>query len=253
MKSTKFDSIQTRSAGPDAAIAAVPAPTVTAAETNGAEPTDSAPPLSDDPGVFTRANRFIERVIERVRSDSPKLTGLDATAAAVVESQGGRYVFAEIPEVGGLKELQATHKRTRKYIEAHLPEAAKIAFTKHHNKTLQESIHDGSAQEGWTFKDFDEDYAQKRDAAKNELHRIYLEAFAIAQPICKRYCAIATKFAQELEDGERERHENFGVPYKQASALVLEIRKTVKYVAARSVKQEFCSSSPRELVPFLDL
>ena len=103
-----------------------------------------------------------------------------------------------------------------------------------HVASLAVKLAEGNASVGdddaWNFEEFANDYQIKLAALKSEMHKIEVEAAAIAQPIRHRFFHAVNQLADILEGPGRSTAENFGVPYKPCN-VVLMLRKAAAVAA----------------------
>jgi len=195
---------------------------------------------------------YLVRAIDRAMSASPKRDSWAQTCYALLDTSGGMQLVCGQKTFQKLHDWQTAYDNCISAINAHTSIEAKKAWLEN-SKALASAISAGTLaqHDGWTLEDWEQDYDSKVRAAHGEMQRIYSEALPACQEICSRFVAVANRKAEYLETNERERHENFGVPYAPSN-LILAFRKAIKVAESRTVERPGGNTSPRSMLPYLD-
>jgi len=195
---------------------------------------------------------YLVRAIDRALSANPKRDSWAQTCYTLLDTSGGMQLVCSQKTFQKLRDWEAGHQRCIEVVNSHTQDAARDAWMQN-TAQIQSAIGTGTLaqHEGWTRADYEEDFDSKVRAAHAEQARIYLEALPACQAICERFVAVANRKAEYLETNERERHENFGVPYAPSN-LILAFRKAIKVAESRTVERPGGNASPRALLPYLD-
>lgn len=196
----------------------------------------------------------IMRAVDWALSVNQKRTGWELTCYMILDGLGGQELILGPKTKEKFRAYQASYDHAVESINSHTEAEAKKAWQAHF-QTLSEAASTGtsSQHEGWSLDDWKSDYEQKVRAAHAEMERIYRECFPFCQDVGQRFVSIATRKVNQMEQDERDRHENFGVPYTAPSNLVVSFKKSI-FVADSRVKTMLSpgSTSPRSMLPYLD-
>jgi hypothetical protein len=212
-------------------------------------PETATTPAPDAPGLLER----MFRVIDRALASNPKRSGWQQTCWMILDSQGGQEQIVGPKVLGKLRELQARYDRAIEVINSHTRLKAKDAWLAHQTN-LADAIGGGTVtqHQGRTREDFESDFDLKVRAAHEEMRRVYRESLPWCREIFDRFSEIATSRVEYLEAGERERHEDYGVPYAGPSALIVAFKKAIETAGFRVKETSGGNLSPLDLIPYLD-
>jgi hypothetical protein len=218
---------------------------------NQTEP-EASPAENLTPEVsFVRA--WLGRVATLLQNDSDekaKLTGPARLVLTVLDASSRVYLFANEYKV--LKSWQEKNDALRKVHLAHTNTEADAAFFEQ-----QKNLHSTAAQAGFNHSSilsrdqWREKFQAIRLSASEEQNRLWRENIELAREIAARVAPILAAQADSLEVSERERHENFGLPYSPGSSpFVTATRAAVKFVEARVALSE-STGGPTDCLPWL--
>jgi S-methylmethionine-dependent homocysteine/selenocysteine methylase len=157
-------------------------------------------------------------------------------------------------ELDELREFQKAWTAARDCMNQHDVEGAYRAFIQHQAK-LGQAVRNATIadEDGWkTRQHFEQDFAEKGAAAREQMRQISIEARPLARSLCERFCEVANQIANDVEKPEAETFAEFELNYNP-SVLVLTLRKIPSLARQRIPESTYAQSSPADMLPFLTL
>ena len=165
----------------------------------------------------------------------------------------GDQKVASTGELSALKTLQARWLKARDLLNASTDSAAKTAFAQH-LRELSGSIAAGEdSPPEFSWESWQQKFATRMAASKQAMHLVCVAAIPLASRACEAFCRVANDLATEQEKREAAQHAVYGIPYTP-SGLVSQLKRAAQMARGRiPANQEYASTSPRAMLPYLDI
>ena len=232
-------------------------PETPAPETPASEAIETAVAPAPDPAWVEEPKQvpnIFERLADSARSwlKSQTRQGWPLMVFLLLESVGGWTRICGPKMREKLRSLQAQNEACIDTINSHTSDKAKEAWLDHGQK-LSKAIGGGNIAEirGRTREEVEQDFDQKVRAAHAEMRRIYIETLPIAKTLTLRMVSILEGRLVGIEESERSRYLQYGLDYSE-SPLLRELKKSVRTASARATEVAGATTSPRDLIPWLD-
>jgi hypothetical protein len=179
-----------------------------------------------------------------------KLTGHARLVLTVLDSSARVYLFKT--EYEKLKAWQEKNAELQKVHMDHTNVEADGAFF-----AQQKNLHSAVAQAGFNHSSilsrdqWREKFQSIRLSASEEQKRLWRENIELCREIARRVVPVLLDQAASLEVSEKERFENFGLPYT-GSPFAAACRAAAKFVETRVALSE-SAGAPSEALPWLIL
>lgn len=194
---------------------------------------------------------FLGRVSALLRADDDekkKLIGSARLVLTVLDSSARVYLFKN--EYEALKSWQDKSDALKKVHERHTNTQADTAFF-----SQQKNLHSTVTQAGFDHSSilsrdqWREKFQSIRLSASEEQKRLWRENIGLCRDIAARVVPILLQQADSLEVSEKERYENFGLPYP-GSPFAVACRAAAKFVETRVALSE-SAGAPSDALPWL--
>ncbi|HEY5233676.1 MAG TPA: hypothetical protein VIK35_09100, partial [Verrucomicrobiae bacterium] len=194
---------------------------------------------------------FLGRVSALLRADDDqkaKLTGHARLVLTVLDSSARVYLFKT--EYEKLKAWQEKNDALKSVHMAHTNVEADAQFF-----AQQKNLHSTVTQPGFNHSSilsrdvWREKFQSIRLSASEEQKRLWREHIELCREIARRVAPVLLEQAASLEVSEKERFENFGLPYT-GSPFAAACRAAAKFVEARVALSE-SAEGPSAALPWL--
>lgn len=194
---------------------------------------------------------FLGRISTILRADDDqkaKLTGPARLVATVLDSSSRVYLYKSEFEV--LKKWEEKQAALQKVHLAHTNDQADAQFFEQ-----QKNLHSAAAQPGFDHSriisrdEWRAKFQSIRLSASEEQKRLWRQNIDLCREIAHRVVPILGEQAGSLEVSDKERFENFGLPYT-GSPFAAACRDAAKFVSARVMLSE-SAGGPSDALPWL--
>jgi hypothetical protein len=214
-------------------------------------PPDATPP-DETPSLQVEFIRgFLGRVSALLRADDDqkkKLSGSARLVLTVLDSSARVYLYKN--EFEALKSWQEKTDALRNIHLAHTNVEADNAFFEQ-----QKNLHSTVTQAGFNHSSiltrdaWREKFQAIRLSASEEQKRLWRENIELCREIGRRVAPVLLAQADSLEQSEKERYENFGLPY-HGSEFAAACRAAAKFVETRVALSE-SAEGPSAALPWI--
>lgn len=216
-------------------------------------PPETNPPDEPVSPEVSFVRTFLGRVSALLRADDDqkaKLTGPARLVLTVLDSSARVYLFKS--EYEKLKAWQEKADALKKVHLDHTNVQADAAFF-----DQQKNLHSAVTQPGFNHSSilsrdqWRARFQEVRQSASEEQKRLWRENIGLCRDIAARVAPILLEQAEALETSDRQRHEDFGLPFT-GSPFAAACRSAAKMVETRVALSE-STGGPSDALPWIIL